>query len=205
MTDLLDQILETFKSQDLLEYLGLFFGIVYVILAAHNKIYCWFFGIISCLAIAIKDFFNYQLYLDGILQIFYIVMGFAGLYMWKFGNSEKKEKKISQWNFNKHQIYLFGIIILSGALGFLFSNYSEASFPYLDSLTTLISIYATFLLVHRIIDNWIFWILADLIYIYLYYAREAYFFSLLMIIYTAIAVFGLIKWKKEYEKQGLPI
>ena len=198
MTDLFDQIIFTIRSQDLLEYTGLIFGILYVLLAANNKIYCWYFGIISCFAIAIKDFFSYLLYLDGLLQIFYIAMGIAGLYLWKFGRASRIERKISKWNHRRHLPYLIGILLISFVLGYFFDNYSEASFPYLDALTTLMSIYATFLLIYRVLDNWILWIFADLMYVYLYFVREAYFFSLLMVIYTIIAFVGLVKWKKLY-------
>jgi nicotinamide mononucleotide transporter len=198
MADLIDQILTTFRSQDLLEYAGLAFGVIYVILAANNKIICWVFGIISCFAIAIKDFFDYQLYSDGLLQIFYIIMGFVGLYLWRYGNDDKTERSITIWNLKKHLPYILTIFILTWGIGFGFNHYTDAEFPYLDALTSVMSVYATFLLVYRIWDNWIVWVVADLIYVYLYFAREAYFFSLLMILYSFIAVFGLMKWKKEY-------
>lgn len=205
MADLFDQIFDTIKSQDFLEYAGLIFGVFYVILAANNKIICWVFGIISCTAIAIKDFGAYQLYADGALQLFYIVMGFAGLYLWKFGKSKNQERPISKLTIGKHMPYFLGIIALSLIGGYLFDQYTNAQFPFLDSLTTLVSIYATFLLVYRIADNWILWIFADLIYVYLYYSREAYFFALLMIIYTLIAVFGMVNWQKKYKQQAKSI
>ena len=187
-------VVEGLKSQDIWEYLGLIFGIAYVIFAAFNKPICWIFGIVSCALICFKDFTAYQLYMDGVLQVFYILMGFWGLYNWVYGSKTNSGLAITSLNLEEHRWLILGGLIVSVGFGYIFDSFTDASFPWLDSFTTVFSIYATYLMVKRIYHTWLFWILLDLIYVYLYYAKGAIFFSFLMVIYTVIAVFGAFNW-----------
>ena len=76
---------EQIASQDAIEWIGLITGIIYVILAAYEKPSCWIFGIISSAAIAWKSYMEYLLIADAALQVFYIVIGFVGLWNWLRG------------------------------------------------------------------------------------------------------------------------
>ena len=202
--DFFSEVISTFQSQDAFEYVGLVAGLIYVIFAARNNSICWYFGIISCAAIAFKDFTDYRLYLDGVLQVFYVGMGVWGLFLWKYGNQKLEERPIRSWPFSSQTYTLLGLLFVSLIAGIIIDKVGSV-FPYLDALTTVFSIYATFLLVFRVIQNWIVWIITDLIYVYLYYAREATFFALLLLIYTVIAIYGYTKWRREFQNQKSPI
>ena len=60
-------------------------ALFYIVLAAREKVWCWFWGIISCSLWAYASYAFYELYLDAILQVFYVVMGFVGIYNWRYG------------------------------------------------------------------------------------------------------------------------
>jgi nicotinamide mononucleotide transporter len=82
-------------AQDELEWAGLITGILYVFFASKQRSICWVFGIISSACIAWKSFTDYKLIADGILQVFYILIGFFGLYQWLSGRVEDKPKPVS--------------------------------------------------------------------------------------------------------------
>jgi nicotinamide mononucleotide transporter len=85
-------------------------------------------------------------------------------------------------------------------LGFLFSTYTNAKMPIIDSLTTVFSIFATYMVVKKILSNWLYFIIIDAISIYLYFSRELHLTALLFIFYTFIAAIGFIKWNRILQK-----
>ena len=201
-----NQIIETAVSQDIFEWCGLIFGIIYVLLAAKEKAICWVFGILSCSLIAFKDITSYKLYADAGLQIFYILMGFWGLFEWfRKGTSSSGESinHIKSLHFSKHLIALVSLTILAIPLGWLLNQYTDASFSYLDSITTLFAIFATVLLVKKYLENWLYWIVIDIVYVYLYANQSGYMFALLSLIYTLIAIYGYQSWKRSIDNQRI--
>jgi len=73
--------------------------------------------------------------------------------------------------------------------------------PYLDALVASISLVANILLARKIVDNWVLWIIADVLYIGLFYYKGLYVTSGLYLIFLGIAISGLLQWKKEWELQ----
>lgn len=194
----MEELLQTARQQDVFEWAGLVTGIAYVLLAAREKPVCWIFGIISCACIAYKDLTAYQLYADAGLQLFYVGMGIIGLYHWsRMENSSEDGSSIRLLSTRQHMGLLAAGVAVSFPLGFLLNTFTDAAFSYLDSLTTVFSVLATLLLIRKYMDNWIYWIMIDIAYAYLYLSRGGYFFGFLMIIYTVIAAYGLISWKKK--------
>ncbi len=178
------------------EWIAISFGLVYVLLAAIERPSAWIFGIISCAFWAYGTYVHYGLYLNMILNIFYVVFGFYGLYIWLFGGENGTEKAIGEIPWKKHSYFILGGLLLSFILGYLFQSYTAAHNPYLDGFLTIISIIATFLLAYKVPSNWIYWIVADAIYTGLYFYRGAEAYGFLFIINTLIAIYGYMQWLK---------
>ena len=197
----MQQLLTQLQSQTPLEWLAVITGLIYVILAAKEKNICWIFGIISTACWGYASYFHYDLYVDALLQMFYVAMGFYGIYRWQFASTEFDDKKnylpISKMSTTQHLVIISGGLGLSAIVGYLFAAYTQAASTYLDSLTTVFSIAATWMTVQKKIENWIYWIAVNILYAYLYFSRDAVLFGYLMIIYTIIAVFGWINWKRQ--------
>lgn len=192
---MLYSILESLSAFSFIEWLGLLTGIIYVILSAQNRIICWLFGIISCTCIAYQDFFGgMKLYSDGILQLFYIVMGFVGIFQWR------KRKINSDVNVNnestmiQHLLIIGVAIVISLTYGWLMRKYTDAAFPLLDAFTTVFSVIATFLLVYRRLSAWVYFVVIDIIMTYLYFIRGGELYALLYLIFTLVAIFALWNW-----------
>lgn len=195
------QLYQQITQQDVLEWLGLITGIVYIILATYEKPSCWIFGIISSACIGWKSFTDYRLMADVALQVFYIVIGFVGLWHWIKGQKRglKKPVIISPWI--QHLMSIAVCLLLSWPLSWLLITYADARYGYIDTLLTLLSIWATFLLIRKDLHNWIFWIFIDIVYVGLYWGSGGYLFALLFLIYTIISVWGWLQWKGHYNKQ----
>jgi len=181
----------------ILELVAVASGLVYILLAAKNDIRCWYFGIFSTALWTWVTVSVYSLYADGLLNFFYVIMGFVGWYQWKKGGKGGTELPVSQLTlFNLILILVAGTAI-SLAGGYYLSNYTEAMATYLDSTTTVFSIIATFLLIQRKIENWPLWIATNSACIYLYLSRDAYGFAGLFVVYTVLAVYGWRSWLRE--------
>lgn len=179
------------------QWIGLLFGIIYIIYAVRENPVCWIFGIISCGAIAIEDFTQTKLYQDGVLQIIYIVLGFYGLYKWKFGTQKTTRFQVKSLSFY-NGILATGIgVIVSFCFAYIVGQYTDASFPLVDALTTVFSVIATILLVYKYLENWLLWIIIDVVYVYLYFDTSAPLFSVLYVIFTAMAIIGYLQWRKK--------
>ena len=112
-------------------------------------------------------------------------------------NKEDKEM-IKEWSISSHIIIIIIGSVLTFLLGFYLSQYVKDSyFPIIDALTTVFSIFATYMVAKKVIGNWLYWIVIDLIMVYLYFSLELYILSLQFIVYTVIAFFGYSEWLKK--------
>lgn len=177
-------------------------AIVYLILAAKENIWCWFFGIISCIFWAWAAYFLYNLQIDSLLQIFYIVISFWGLYQWKFGSEDKKRLPITRLTIQEHALVISSGLLLTGVVGWLYANYTTASATYIDAFTTVFSVIITFMVIQKKLENWLYWIVIDGVYVYLYWTRGGYLFSILFVAYIVIAFLGWLEWRQKI-KTGL--
>lgn len=193
---LLTTLFEQLQALHWAEWVAVSTALVYVVLAARNNIWCWPWGIISCSLWTWCSYFLYDLYLDALLQVFYVLMGMVGWIRWA-GKTNQSPESITSMTLKEHLLLFIIGIPLSMLFGFYFDEFTPAAATYLDSFTTVFAILATFLLVNKKVENWLYWIVIDAAYIYLYYSRGGWLFSLLMVVYTGIAIQGYFKWRKE--------
>jgi len=180
----------------LLEWAAFLTGLVYIFYAARNDYRCWYWGIFSCAAWMIVTVMVYDLYADGLLQFFYVAMGFVGLHQWKKGGNGT-ELAISQLNWSQRIGIALGGLGLSLAGGYFLAHYTEAMATYLDSATTIFSIIATVLLIQKKTESWPLWVLVNSAYIGLYLSRDANLFALLFVVYNILAIYGWYNWRKQ--------
>lgn len=180
----------------IIESIAVFFSILYIILAAKENIWCWGAAIISVI-LYIYICFSAQLYPETGLQIFYLFMAFYGYYNW---NKKEQSLQIIEWNISKHFTVLILGAILTFLMGFYFTTYTNAKMPIVDSFTTVFSIFATYMVVKKILGNWLYWIVIDTVSVYLFYSRDLHLTALLFMTYTIIAIFGYFNWLKMMRK-----
>lgn len=192
MAELLQSFLLIEFNWSILETVAVIFSLLYVYLAAHQNNLCWLAAVIS-VSLYIYICFDAKLYAETVLQVFYFLMAIYGFYSWKKNNSQLQ---ISTWPIKKHLFIIFLGTILTFFLGFIFSNFTDAEMPLVDSFTTVFSVFATYMVVKKILSNWLYFIIIDIISTYLYFSRDLHLTSLLFLLYTFIAVAGFIKWNR---------
>jgi len=190
-------LIEEALAQSPTQWIALISGIIYVILAAREKSLCWLFGIVSCICIAWDDFFSFQLYADGVLQLIYVGLGVLGLYKWRYGKNDTSDLQISEHPLRQHLAVIASSIVLSIPASYLLLTYTDASFGFVDVLTTILSLYATWLLINKILSNWLYWIVIDMVYVYLFYKTGGTLIALLYVVYFVVSIYGYIDWRRK--------
>lgn len=191
------------------EFIGTALNIICVYLAAKANKLNWPIGIVaSVLYIAL--FYQIQLYSDLGEQIYFVITGFYGWWLWTKGKNKIKEELAIGYNGLRVNIgYLFAIVFGTLALTEFMKNINiffpeifalPAAYPFWDALTTVMSFVATILMAKKRVECWYLWILVDVIGIQLYYAKDVKFIALEYVIFLALAVGGGLDWRKKYEK-----
>jgi nicotinamide mononucleotide transporter len=122
-------------------------------------------------------------------------MAIIGITKWR-SKSSRQELLISSLSSTQHAFVILSGILLTVLCVNILKLFASSDYIWLDGFTTVFSIIATFLLIYRKIDNWIYFFVCNLIYIYLFYLKSAIGFSGLMLVYTILSVIGFIKWRK---------
>ena len=176
------------------------FSIVYVLLAVKNKASCFIFGLLGSLLWAYASYYMYNLKWDAFLNIFYAAMSIYGLWVWT-GGRKKVAIPISRLPIKQH-----GITLAIAGLGTLLMAYIgqvfiSSNYAFADALTTVLSIIGTLYIAQRYLFSWTYLLVADLIYIYIYFISGASIFMWMMVFYSFMAILGLIQWYKIFESE----
>lgn len=178
---------------------------IYVVLAARESVWCWIFGIIGAILSAYAAYKFLDLYIDALLQLYYVFVSIYGWYEWNRGKKEDNYLKISRLNIEEHLKLIAVGFALTLAVGYFFGKYTAAASTYLDAFTTVFSIITTYLVTRKILENWLYWVVIDAVYIYLYFSREGYLFALLNVVFVVISVIGYFNWRKKMNNEKLII
>lgn len=193
MQELLAPFIQESLTYGWMESIAVLSALIYVYLASKGKRLCFLFGLISS-AIYVYLTIQLKLYFDTFINSYYIYMSFAGWFAWKKqNNGEIYVQKISTKRLRISLLIGFPLTLL---LAFWADRYTDASIPYLDAFTTVFSIIATWMVVKKYLENWLFWIVIDSVAAGMYFYKELYLTALLFILYTIIAINGYFKWKK---------
>ncbi len=177
-----------------LEIIAVATALIYIFLAAKSNRWCFLFGLISS-AIYIYITFELAYYFDVLINTYYVGMSFYGWIEW--GKTNQSTISIKQMSKKLLIILLSTCLILSISMAFVISQFSNASLPYLDAITTFYSLLATWMVVKKYIENWVIWIAIDFIAAGMYFYKELYLTGLLFLVYSIIAIFGYRNWKKQ--------
>lgn len=197
MNEILTTILAAWAQTSQLEVVSVVFGLLYVILAARDNIWCWPAAFIGT-GTAIFLFWDASLLMESALNIFYLLMAIIGWWQWQYGSKDRTRLDISSWSAKQHCLALAVIVLLTLISGSLLSANTSAALPYVDSFTTWSAVITTIMVARKILENWLYWIAIDAVSVWLYTERELYLYALLFIAYTIIAAFGYFQWRKKY-------
>ncbi|AXT56994.1 nicotinamide mononucleotide transporter [Aquimarina sp. MMG015] len=189
-----------------LEVIAVLFGIASVFFAWFNKIWVYPTGLIST-SIYVYLLLKWSLLGDMMINAYYFVMSIYGWYIWTKKIDETNTTPISRATSTEKKIEF---LIFIGTLIFVFVVYRTFDkwndwTAYVDTLTTAIFFVGMWLMARRKIENWIFWIIGDIISIPLYFYKGFTFTSFQYVIFTFMAIQGYLAWKKSLDKNPVTV
>lgn len=188
-----------------IEFFGTVAYLLSVWLVAKKSVLTWPIGIFSVILYSLL-FFQINLYADMIEQMYFLGMSLYGWWFWT-QNMSGTDKDLYRTSSRATIVKCFAITFVVGfGLGFFLMKadtilpkiFTEpASFPMIDAVTTVASFVAMWLLSKKRVESWIYWILVDSIAIWLYFAKDVKFLSLLYVILLCIAINGWLTWRRD--------
>ena len=179
----------------IIEGVGAALAIAYLLLALKQNKLCWFAWIASSI-VYLYVMYQAGLYMESLLQVFYLCMGFYGLSQWTKTINNNQNTYVDLWSIGNHIFAISLVIVLSFLSGILLSNFSNAALPFIDAFTTWGAIMASYMVAKKILENWIYWFVIDFISVFIFASRGLYFTSALFVTYLVIIYFGYKSWSK---------
>jgi len=181
-------------QQNWLENLGIVTSLICIYLNTQQNVWGWFWAIVSS-AIYSVIFYQARLFSDMGLQGVFIILSIYGWFSWKFGSVQKTVLFVSRIPLKISVICLLFFGVFTFVSGYLFSQYTKASLPYLDSSLTAISLIATWMTARKYLENWLLWIFADMVYVGMYFYKGLNGTAILYLLLIVLAVKGYRDWK----------
>lgn len=187
---------EGLNNMTWLEGFAVFFGIASVFYSMKENIWVYPTGIISTL-IYVWICFQYKLYADMGINAYYFSMSIYGWYVWTHPQKNLEVLPVT-WLDSKGWLGSMGIFLISyPVLAFLLKNYTDSDVPYWDSFTTSSAFVGMWLMAKKKVENWIFWIITDLVSVPLYFYKGLVLTSFQFFFFTILAFMGLFAWIKS--------
>ncbi len=188
-----------------IELLGAILGILYIFFSIRQSILTWPIGLLTSILYTVV-FFQSKFYADMGLQVYYVIISIYGWYFWIKGTNGKNNKNEASLPVRKlsHSLLIkliFASIIIYIILVIILLNFTDSDVPYMDSLTTALSIVATWMLAKKYIEQWLVWVFVDALSSGLYIYKSLWPTVVLFIVYTIMAALGYMEWKKDLKTQ----
>jgi nicotinamide mononucleotide transporter len=186
----------------MVELFATIFSATCVYLAVKHNQWTWFFGALGVILFGYL-FFQFGLYSDAGLQIlFYLPMQLVGFVMWRrMATRADNAHVVKAMSVAFVVLTVLAVLGMSGINGYLMATYTDASFPYVDALTTWMSVAAQLLMIAKYRESWVMWISMDVIAIYVYFAKGLIVTSGLYVVFLVLATMGAVAWYKQYAEQ----
>lgn len=178
-----------------LEIAGALIGLLYLWFEYKASIWLWPVSIVMP-AIYIAVYYQAGLYADSGINVYYLLAGVYGWWLWLRHAPGKPDKPIVSIR-GKLILPLFLIFSIAFmGIGELLVCYTDSMVPWWDSFTTALSIIAMWMLAHKYVEQWLVWMVVDVVSCVLYIYKELFFTSALYGLYAVIAFLGYLKWKQ---------
>ena len=190
----------------ILEMIGVVFGFLSVWYAKRENILVFPTGIINT-GIFVYILWVYGLLGDMLINAYYFSMSIIGWYIWTRKVDANHFIPITKTNSQekKWSIFLFiSAVVFVSLVYTLFDKFNSWT-AYVDTLTTAIFFVGMWLMAKKKLENWTYWIIGDVISVPLYLYKGLIFTSLQYFLFTIIAIYGYMAWKKNLNKSPLTL
>lgn len=215
MSEIISSITNEILAMNWLELIAVIASLAYVVLAGKSNIWCWPAAFIAS-GLYCYIFLNVNLFMDSALQVYYIAMAVYGWLQWRqiaisldddegtpviHDEHPNDVAPIVSWPLFRHLKMISALSLVSLVLGYVMENYTQADFAYLDTFTTVFSVYATYLIAIRLLETWLYWVVIDIAGLYIYSEKSLNLTMLLFAGYTVLAAWAYWQWRTLYQQQ----
>lgn len=202
MSDHLWSAVVSYVTANWTELLGSLTGILCVWLLIRQNIWNWPIGIANNL-FYVFVFFKSGLYADMGLQFVYLSIALYGWWNWLHGGKNHSELNVSVTS-GRSLLGYCGVAAASTAiLYWLLRSFTPSTVPFADGLTTSLFLTAQFMMSRKLVENWWFWIVGDVLVIGLYIYKHLYPTTGLYLVMLAMSVVALVEWQRAMKKKAL--
>ncbi len=174
-------------------------GLICVLLTIRQNIWCWPVGLLM-VVLYIYIFYQARLYSDMGLQVIYVFLQFYGWYQWLHGGKDHSKLNVRRISPPMGIAWIITGIAGTFVLGYVMARYTDASLPYWDAATTVLSLIAQYLMAKKLLESWAFWIVVDVMAVGIYLAKSLYLTSGLYAVFLGLAITGFFAWHKSMKQ-----
>ena len=193
----IDSLWSGLAASSPLEVASVVLALAYSVLAVRASRWCWVTGGLSS-AILINLSLDHRLPMQAALQVYYVVISAYGWWHWTREEAARGTLAVTSWPLRHQLAACIAIVIVSALTARWLASQTQAAWPFLDSLTTWGSLYATWLQARVKLENWLYWIFIDSVLSFLFGTQGLYFIALLSVVYLGVSTVGFVRWLKTY-------
>lgn len=193
------QFIAQLLATSLPEWIAVILALAYVWLAARQNSWCWACAFFST-AIYTWLFWQVTLPFQSALNLFYMVMALYGYYQWNKGESDDNTP-VRSWPWWWHALLVPGLLLIAWQLSRVASSQFQSEHLYLDASIHLLSVVTTFMVAHKILQNWLYWLAINLASAYLFAQTGLVLSACLFLGYVGFSVYGYRLWLKQWKMQ----
>jgi nicotinamide mononucleotide transporter len=182
------------------EWVAAIAGAISVYLSARENIWSWPTAIVN-VGLYILIFQRSGLYSDMGLQVVYLVLSIYGWYEWLHGGANKSKLEVSRASTRVWAISAVGGVAGWFVIWSVTRHLQGVSIPSIDAGLTATSLIAQWMMTKKILENWVLWILADIVYVPMYIYKHLYVTSALYLVFLGLAIMGYVEWKRSYNRR----
>ncbi|GAB4130955.1 MAG: nicotinamide riboside transporter PnuC [Raineya sp.] len=193
-------------THNYVELTGFITSLVCVWLNIRANIWAWFWAIVSSGVSAIF-FYHLRLFGDMNLQFFFIATAVYGWYQWRFGRKSTKDGESTKLQISylpkNYYLPLSTVFLLLFGAVYITLKALKGDILFWDTLTTTLSVLATWLAARKYIENWLLWLVADVIYVVMYLYKGAQLYAILYALFLLMAYIGFRNWQRLQKIEAL--
>ena len=184
-----------------LEIFAVIISIIGVTLTIKRNMWCWVFNFFAFVLYAYL-FFEFKLYGETILQVFFMVVNFYGFYHWLKGKQQDQEIRIEPIAVQTVILQMIIAAVGGGVFGLSLHYFTDAALPMLDSQLAAFSLLATYWTSRKHIATWVLWVFVDIVYVWMFMYKELFLTAALYAAFVGLAGFGWWQWEQVKKKQS---
>lgn len=177
-----------------MEWIAVACGLTNVTLIIRRSIWNYPFGFVM-VTLYFFIFWDYKLYSDALLQVYFFFIQFYGLWIWLQGRAPDGRITVAPLSRSAFAGYLTVTAIAWIAISWLMITYTDAAAPKWDAAVAALSVTAQFLMSRRHLESWLLWIAVDVLAIGLFYTRDLAPTAALYAVFLGLAITGYVQWR----------